>query len=125
MIATQTINIKERVQRLLRWDDAKYAEFQERMGYRYLAEELEADHAAIKALTQNRLFWAWWINHWNRRDESFLHLHEGTATGCTVLEQIYRLKHNPNAIVFSPQRTILRHSFPEMIGNLIDQLHND
>lgn len=125
MIATTTASIKERVQRLLKWNDAKYAQFQERMGYRYLEEELQADEASIKALSQERLFWAWWINHWNRRDEAFLHAHEGTATGCTVLEQIYRLKHNPNAVVFRPQRTILRGSFPQMIGNLIDQIHND
>ena len=114
-------SLKQRVQNVIGWDDLRFGNFQAAMGYRYLEEELEADVYVIDALIREKLFWSWWINHWNRRDEMFLQQFEGTLKN--DLDLAYRLRHNPSAVVFKPQSTILRHSYARMMGKLIDQTH--
>jgi hypothetical protein len=31
------------------------------------------DDAMVDALTEQALFWAWWINQWNMREDAFIH----------------------------------------------------
>lgn len=121
-VSIQNQSVKERVQRVLGWDDLRFGEFQYSMGYRYLVAEFGTDCPMIEVLVKQRIFWSWWINHWVRRDEAFLHQFEGT--GRNDLDLAYKLRHNPEAVIFKPQSTILRHSYAEMMGQLIDQAHD-
>ena len=116
-------SVKERVQTVLGWSDLKYGEFQADMGYRYLVTEFGANNEMIDALIREKIFWSWWINHWVRRDQSFLSQYEGTYRN--DLDLVYQLRHNPEAVVFKPQSTLLKHSYAKMMGKLIDHVNND
>lgn len=122
-VKIQNQSIKDRVQHLLKWSDLKYGEFQADMGYRYLETEFGKGNELIDALIREKIFWSWWINHWSRRDQAFLNQYEGTQRN--DLDLAYQLRHNPQAVVFKPQTTLLKHSYAKMIGKLIDQVHND
>lgn len=119
----QNQSVKERVQQLLGWSDFQYADFQASMGYSYLETELEMDKTTIDCLIRKKVFWSWWINHWVKRDIVFLEQFECGRKD--ILQSIYRVRHNPRAIMFKPQSTILRQSYAEMMGQLIDTLHHD
>lgn len=122
-IKQQHQTVKERIQRVLKWDDLQFGKFQYNMGHRYLVNEFGDDCPMIDVLLKQRIFWSWWINHWVRRDEAFLHQFEGT--GRNDLDLAYKLRHNPQAVVFKPQSTILRYSYAEMMGKMIDQVQHD
>lgn len=63
---------KRQVRRLLGWTELQYAEFVEAKAKEYLKNVLFADEAAINELLKGKLWWNWWKNHWNRRDEEFV-----------------------------------------------------
>lgn len=117
----QNQTTKQRVQRVLGWSDLRFGNFQYDMGCRWLETEFDHDKEVIDMLTKERLFWSWWINHWARRDEAFLGQFEGT--GRNDLELAYQLRHNPQAVVFKLQNTILRHSYAKLMGDMIDDAH--
>lgn len=58
--------------RKLSMSDQEYCELVERGGYVWLDKYLFHAPDAIKAASYSRLFWAWWVNEWNIRDESFV-----------------------------------------------------
>lgn len=120
-IENQTI--KERVQAVLKWDDLQYGNFQAAMGELYLKTELDCSTELANELMRSKIYWSWWINHWVQRDKVFLYhnpCHQGHVTVAA-----YKLAHNPQAIVFKPHNTILRYSYAEMMGKLIDSKVNE
>ncbi len=122
-VSLQHQTVKARVQRVLGWNDLQFGEFQYNMGHRYLVNEFGKDCPMIEVLLKQRIFWSWWINHWVRRDEAFLHQFEGTNDN--ELDLVYKLRHNPQAVIFKPQSIILKYSYAEMMGELIDAVHYD
>ena len=63
---------KQQVRRLLGWSETRFAEFVAAKGIQYLKDVLFADDDAVILLTKGDMFWQWWRNHWNKRDEVFL-----------------------------------------------------
>lgn len=122
MIRLENETIKAQVQKVLQWDDLQYGNFQAAMGEAYLKEEFEISPVIANELMKSKVYWSWWINHWTQRDMVWLRhnpRHQGYVTVAS-----YKLHHNPAAIVFKPHNTILRESYKEMIGTLIDSVHN-
>ena len=117
-------SVKQRIQQLLGWDDLKYAEYQQAMGYQYLETELGVDAQLMHALVKEKIYWSWWINHWIKRDIVFLEQFEAYRA-FHLTDELYRIRHNPKTVQFKPQNTVMRHSYAKMIGQLIDQVHND
>ena len=118
MIRLENETIKAQVQRVLQWDDLQYGNFQAHMGEVYLTQELDCPTELSHELMQSKVYWSWWINHWTQRDIVWLQhnpRHQGSVTIAA-----YKLRHNPAAIVFKPHNTILRHSYAEMMGKMID-----
>lgn len=113
--------IKTQVQKVLQWDDLQYGSFQAAMGEAYLKEEFEITPEIAQELMKSKVYWSWWINHWTQRDIVWLQ-HNPRPRGFVTVAA-YKLHHNPAAIVFKPHNTILRESYKEMIGNLIDSVH--
>ena len=64
--------LKEKVCRLLEWDDQQYAEFQYETGLNYLRHYIGFDPQAIDMLTRTRTYWNWWKNQWAIRDNQFI-----------------------------------------------------
>lgn len=121
-VKVENQTIKQRVMQLLKWDDLQYGEFQASMGYIYLQAEIE-DSQMIQVLIEQKSYWSWWINHWVKRDRIFLENHPRHRGEIT--EKAYKLAHNPNAVTFRLHKTILRHSYAEMMGKLIKQAVNE
>lgn len=114
--------IKSQVQKVLQWGDLKYGTFQAAMGEAYITQELDIPAALGRELMESKIFWSWWINHWTQRDIIWLR-HNPRHRGY-VTEAAYKLHHNPAAIIYKPHNTILRESYKEMMGKLIDSMHN-
>ncbi len=109
---------KATVMALLQWDDLQYAEYQERMGYEYLAVEFYNIPFANE-LPYNSEFWAWWRNHWNKRDTSFIMVAHDMSIPARLA--YYDTLHNPKNFDFHPHRRILEHSYAVMIDKLIKE----
>lgn len=110
---------QQQVQRLLGWDDLMYGIFQNEKGLEYLRRVVGSDEKGIKMLMRSELFWRWWVNHWNRRDEEFLGY--AKATPQHMREAYYHDLHDADGFEFYPHRIIMEQSYAEMVGNLIDQ----
>lgn len=119
-VRVQNATNREIVLALLEWDDLKYCEFQMQMGEEYLTRTLGTDTYGIEILVKSQLFWKWWINHWNKRDQIFLLRFTGSYSTDTLREE-YRFEHNPSNLVMSPNKVILEESYSVMIQQLIDQ----
>lgn len=119
-VRVQNATNREIVLALLEWDDLKYCEFQMQMGEEYLIRTLENDAYGIEILIKSQLFWKWWINHWNKRDQIFLMRFSGSYS-VDVLVDEYKFEHNPSNLVMSPNKVILEESYAVMIQQIVDE----
>ena len=112
--------IKMQVQNLLKWDDLRYALFQESQGKAYLQSVFGAGVPLVDDLPNHRAFWSWWVNHWNKRDREFLEMsgllfpHE--------LEAYYQELHTPNSVAFYPHSAVLEDTYEAMVHKLVKEV---
>lgn len=108
---------QQQVMRLLRWDEETYCTFKYESGLTYLRHYTREDADAISWLETHRLFWNWWKNHWNMRDEDFLQL--SWKVPDFKQEHLYRQMHNPGMLAreITPNGRILGDSYAQMIGS--------
>jgi hypothetical protein len=50
----------------------EYCELVERGGYAWLDKYLFCDPKGMKAASHSSMFWKWWVNEWNIRDDRFV-----------------------------------------------------
>jgi hypothetical protein len=81
--------VKTAVCELLAWDELAYTQFQYDMGNAYLQYYLPKDVQGVNLLTRDRMFWAWWVNHWIARDEQFVNSITGKPVSRRVLLCLY------------------------------------
>lgn len=107
---------KEQVMRMLDWNDQQYANFQFEMGYEYLKFWVGDDDFGMKELPLTASFWAWWRNHWHKRDEDFIN----RSSLLTVAEcrRFYRLFHDAETIEYQPNSVVMDDAYAQMIYNL-------
>lgn len=130
-IRLENKQIKDKVEALLGWDNETYCRFQEEIGYRYLECENVIDPNAIKELTYMKEFWNWWKMQFIKRDKIFLHdieivnsMFEEGVYSADNNQYIYKKYHTPNAILFTPHKTLLRDSYARFIGKINKQIVN-
>lgn len=110
---------KQQVIRLLNWTDMQYCIYQQNKGYEYMRQVIGSDELGVRYLAKNALFWKWWINHWNRRDEEWL----GYAASAPARhrENLYRDLHSINGCEFYPHRLIMETSYDNLIKDLTEK----
>lgn len=112
---------KEVILELLDWDELQYCEFQEQQGREYLETVVCPDGYGAKELGDSRLFWRWWINQWNRRDDDFL---DGTYSMSRDMYgdlEVYLELHSPEFLQGQhPHRVVFEASYSVMIGEFLD-----
>ncbi|TAN15158.1 MAG: hypothetical protein EPN37_10300 [Chitinophagaceae bacterium] len=118
ILKAQHITDRQRILELLTWDELQYGEFQMKMGEAWLRHYLGNDAYGIEYLVKDRMFWKWWINQWNHRDESFLTY----AASLTYSARInkYEYLHSPKLLHARPHSCVLEESYARMIGELLD-----
>jgi hypothetical protein len=108
---------KEAVLGLLGWDELQYCEFQEQQGREYLETVVCPDGYGAKELGDSRIFWRWWINQWNRRDDDFLTCYNISRDMYGDLE-VYLDLHSPEFLQGQfPHKVVFEASYCVMMGN--------
>lgn len=64
--------LMNQVMKMLGWNDQQYADFKYERGVAYVRWYIPAQEQVAKELLCNRLFWNWWKNCWDNRDEVFV-----------------------------------------------------
>lgn len=99
--------------KLLGWDDLQYGKFQMEQAYAYLDYAIGLDEWGVQQISETASFWAWWRNHWHKRDMGFV----ADAKKMSLDERslFYEITHNAEAIEFTPHRVIMDASFAKVI----------
>lgn len=103
----------------LEWTEQEYANFQYESGLAYLEHYIPTDQHGIDMLSRSRIFWRWWVNHWNQRDAQFLSLYTPEFSHPKILQKVYRGFHDVFTLVneIYPNATILSDSYAVMIDH--------
>lgn len=112
-------SVKQKVQQILAWDDMRYASYQERCGQRYL-ECLMPDYPqVVRQITGTRIYWQWWIRHWENRDKEFIEMYEN-CQGQIDAADVYQEMNDPRtlAIAIYLNGQVLSESYAVMIGEV-------
>ena len=117
--------LKSRLCVLLGWDDLQYGMFQFETGLKFLSIYLNKDDFFINQIVRNKLFWAWWRNHWVLRDEAFLLENEIELNRIhrENILKIYKHTHDPEILTteIHPSGTMLGITYKAMIGEVIKE----
>lgn len=114
--------LKRAVCELLNWTELQYGEYVFERGTEYLHVYLQGDEYAIQVLERSPIFWAWWKNHFAKRDESFLMLHRSTPIRSLEIRlQLYHHYNEPKMLAESihPNSVVLNESYALMIKEVI------
>jgi hypothetical protein len=114
--------LKTDVMQWLLWSDFDYSDCQFESGMLYLETYLGGDASTIHLLSNSKVFWAWWRNQWNRRDESFKSIMTNVIIrDIEVRREIYRDYNDGEKLVkeIHPNTVVLHESYTEMVGAVI------
>jgi hypothetical protein len=117
-------SLKRGICDLLKWTEMEYAEFVWNCGVDYLNAYLKGDQHAIGILERNRIFWAWWRNHFMNRDENFLLLHRSIPQArLDIRVQLYVHYNDATALAESihPNSVVLNESYALMMTELVEK----
>lgn len=68
----QSASLMKHVLKMLGWTMQQYADFKYERGIAYIRWYVPAQDQVAKELMHSRLFWNWWKNCWDLRDEVFV-----------------------------------------------------
>lgn len=106
---------RAKVMLMLGWDDLQYGDFQFKQAEAYLEHHIGADVWGVQQIKETPGFWAWWRNHWHKRDMEFVY--DAKALTPTERALFYEITHAVEAIEFT-----MHHSFArEVVGRLKDK----
>ncbi len=100
----------------------QYANITYEYGLRYLRETLDISEENIRFLEDQKLFWAWWKNEWNLRNEREFLPKVETADHKRAL---YLEIHNPANLTCEIPSVILSESYTELIKAFNFSLKNN
>lgn len=116
----KAVRNRELVLALLEWSELQYGEFVMQCAEEYLKMQCGPDVYGIDMLMHNKLFWAWWCNHWNRIDEEFLT--KWADCECVVdVQNEYEFMHSASNLNFRPHRVIMDCSYMQMVQEVINK----
>lgn len=108
---------KAAILRLLKMDELQYNFMQWNQAVDYLNTYLNHVREDVAMLEGARIFWAWWRNHWNMRDEKFLTIHgRSPMQSVKWLNQLYA-QYNSGAMLaknLTPNSIVLHESYKSM-----------
>lgn len=113
---------REAVRHLLGWTEESMSWFIYNQGLRYLKLYLLNNQHDISILEANKIFWAWWKNHWNNRDRDFLILHKNhPVRDRAIREQLYQHYNDGKMLADSihPNSVVLHETYACMITELV------
>lgn len=104
---------KDYITRALAINEYRYAQVVESSAYVWLTR-LTSDTSVINEIVKCSMFWKWWINQWDIRDEHYLYLSNiklinETFSGKTLLlaRQLYNELHDPNDLRIFPNSMVI------------------
>ena len=106
---------REKVMALLAWDALQLGNYQMQQAEAYLTTNIGADSYAVQQIRQSASFWAWWRNHWHRRDMDFVE--EVKHMDIAELRSYYHITHSVEAFNYTPHRAIMEHIFATDVIN--------
>lgn len=101
------------VMSLLNWNDQQYTQFQFEQGFEYLKFWIGEDVFGYKELPLTASYWAWWRNHWHKRDLEFI----AKAQPMSINERrkLYHHINNPETIEYTPQSAVMADAYAQMV----------
>lgn len=107
---------KQQVCKLLGWSLAQYYAYQEAQGLNYLKDVICCDDWSVDNVAKSPLFWRWWVNHWNARDEEFIAI--ARHLPISWRERKYKDLNDADGFTFWPHRVIMEQTYCLMIAEL-------
>ena len=104
---------RDKVMRLIGWDNLQYGQFQMAQAEAYLDYHIGADVDGVQMIRESAQFWAWWRNHWHKRDMQFVEEVKDMDEAERVL--FYEITHDAEAIEFTPHSAIMHHTFAKEV----------
>lgn len=117
-IRQMNASIQARVQKVLNWDDMRYALFQQQQGFIYLGHQF-GDAPLVSRIPEHKEFWSWWRMHWLKRDSEFLDMTDLLFPA--EIETYYIDLHSPESLAFRPHAAMMERTYMKMIHGLVKQ----
>lgn len=109
------IRNQARILDLLQWTLAEYSAFMHNCGLQFLENYIGKDVQLAAQLDKQQVFWNWWKNLFNARNEAFIEEWDGLEDEVTVeyLRKIYRLINNAELLAceIKPPRIVYGKAF--------------
>jgi hypothetical protein len=108
---------------MLEMDETEHFEFMVDKAVDYLKKQCGPDHAGQQRLLGQDEFWAWWKNHWSRRDAQFMD--EALASESNNLDDLkayYNYVHSSDRLQsIRPHKRTMDKSFTKHVQPIIDR----
>lgn len=111
---------KHQVCKLLGWSIDDYTAYQEAKGLEYLADMVDGDWWSVDIVSKCAMFWRWWVNHWNQRDEEFLAIYRDFPADFLALK--YDDLNDVGGFKFWPHKVIMEHTYAIMVKEMNKEL---
>lgn len=95
---SSTTTLTEEVLELVCWSEEELSQYKYQQGLIYLHWYLPCSPQRRSALEQSKLYWGWWKNLWNERDEVFVSNYTLWQLKLTNIQLIYKELHNGRLI---------------------------
>lgn len=98
---------------LLGWSEEQYAQFKYENGLKYLSMYMNGLHDMIRAAESDKMFWNWWRNCWDLRDQVFIEHCADYGITRARLEYIYTGAHDAAKLLFDirPPKCVLEEAY--------------
>lgn len=117
----KAVLLKKKVCALLGWTEMEYAEFMYNGGRIYLLHYTDGDTFFCDQIERSAIFWNWWKNHWQLRDEAFVNNDQIGYLHRENLKLLYLHTHDARILAteIRPDSCVLSNSYANMMGELI------
>lgn len=100
------------VMRLLDWNEQQYTNFQFEQAFEYLGFWIGEDVFGYKELPLTASYWAWWRNHWHRRDVEFIA--QAQPMSINERRKLYNHINDPETIDYTPHSAVMADAYAKM-----------
>ncbi len=94
--------------RKLEITDLQYCEFVEQGGYEWIQFYFSKSPEMQDIIKYSPMFWKWWVNEWNIRDEYHIHQNRFKEWSTVVERGWYRRTHRMDDVIAVPNRWVIK-----------------
>jgi hypothetical protein len=104
--------------------------FQFESAFDYLENVYKIDKHGVTTLTRSSTFWKWWVNQWNKRNDSLGFLIQLKGNNASeewrikTKEKFYNM-HSAGSLKVFPNLAIMEDTYSVMVQELIDNTHKN